>query len=110
MAVSGAQGGGDLRVDVDQLANAAGTFESVAAALAAHRLTTLEQRFATGSDLLDLALDGFAQTWSGGLSLIQTAQTGIAQGLRTTVAEYAGVDRDVHDSLRARHRRFGERA
>ncbi len=108
MAVSGALGGGgrELRVDVEQLSTAAGAFETLATELAAHQFFVTRERFGSGNDVLDEAIGGFADSWSGGLSIILDAQSGIAQGLRSTVQEYAGIDQGVQESIRAKHRRI----
>lgn len=88
-------GGRDLRVDPAKLFSASGGFDAISAELGGKQVSILEEKLDTGSPDLDGALGRFSESWTEGMGVILGDQAQIADGLRTAVKNYTGVDVDA---------------
>lgn len=88
-------GGRTLKVDRSKLISASGGYDAIAAQLGGKQVSILTESVSSGSPDLDRAIGDFAEAWTEGLSVMLSDQAKIADGLRTAVRDYTGVDVDA---------------
>lgn len=88
-------GGRPLKVDRSKLLSASGGYDAIAAQLGGKQVSILTETVSSGSPDLDKAIGTYASRWAEGLSVMLSDQGRIADGLRTAVHDYTGVDVDA---------------